>query len=77
VLSEGLRLRVAWLGLGSPHLFSVHLRAATFWGSGCKISNFIENREWPRLHTWQTAMFAKDPGNGSPAWCGWVYEDSV
>lgn len=32
LLSTGLWVRVAWLGLGSPHLFSVRLKAATFWG---------------------------------------------
>lgn len=76
LLSKGLRVRVAWLGLGSPHLFSVCLRVATFWDSRCKSQivlrtenseNFIHGRQ----------QWLKGLGMAVLTWCEWTYEDSV
>lgn len=45
LLCRGLRVTVAWLCLGHPRLFSVCLKAPTFWGRGYKSLHCVDNRE--------------------------------
>lgn len=45
LLCRGLRVTVAWLCLGHPRLFSVCLKAPTFWGRGYKSLYCVDSRE--------------------------------